>query len=154
VSRGLGRRLRHHVADGMAPLANAEAALAAGNHLGALRSFVSALGAYRQSRATGAAEKKARCKDAIREILSVVGEDAHGPGHCRHGTPTQFGCAACMEDAVDAARAAMVAPLAKTAVDEASDMEAVFGFRERSAVPDVIERVDEMNEKKRAGGGT
>lgn len=109
----ISHKFRPLVDAGVGPLAAGEAALAAGNHLGAMARFVSALGPLRQSRSSSALTMKARCKDAIRQILAAIGDEAFGPGHCKHGTATaRFTCAACSEDWLDAEKAKIAAEIA------------------------------------------
>lgn len=91
----------------------ADALLAAGDKLAALRTYATAFGLFTKSGMGGASGAKERAANAIVQLLAELGAEAFGPDLCSHGFSKSLGCFACL--AAKEAKPAPVAPsVAKT----------------------------------------
>lgn len=142
---------------GFQALDRADAALAMGDKVGALRAYGQAYSALRSSHMTTAPEAKMRAANAILSLTHELGGDVFGPDLCPHGQSKNLACWACADMPAEESDPPTLRTGAGPAIAKAepSDLEIAFGFRsEREADAEIIVQVDETNERKRVGGGS
>jgi hypothetical protein len=131
-----GRPLPALIAVGSQTLSRADACLAAGDKLGALKDYATAYGILRDPhcKGDGAKEKKDRAAKAVAELLAELGPAPFGPMLCDHGVSRSFTCWCCQDAKL--ALADTVPPLAKTTPEPAHvAVETLYaGIGERSQI--------------------